>query len=543
MPHPASVPAGPSPARTAATIALIAIVAAGAGLRIYRIAANPLWLDEAYSAYAAAGGFRFLWTVVPTYEVHPPFYYSLIRLWTLVFGDSVLALRTLGMAGAIALLPVAILVVRRIAALSGFDPVARRWLAIATTGFLAVSPALVMLAREVRPYTLMTLVYALGLLAILRAGAEARDGRLRITTLAGFFVAQALMLWLHNLGPLFGLAMTLGLAAMLLGTPLRRADWGALIVGHLLVALLYLPALWIMVGQAGEWSHSTWLRWQPGLLGRRLAGLYVTVGWAAASAVALLAILGLVLLARRGGRSARVAALLAILAALPPLLTFAISAAITPVFIPRIISPTIVPVMAAAAVPIALGRRWWRIAALVLALVPLVDMSNLAWRVASSHARQDWTRAVAWLAPRLRPGDVVLSYPNESALPFDRATRDAGLAVDSRPVPEAVPARMVPGGWYSTGSRGVVLLRRPQLRAIARSPALHDVRTIWLLRLGGASYDIGNVFLNELTADDRRMVSYYHQGPIDLVGLQKRAPAPSPRPAGAGLGERAAPVD
>lgn len=514
-------------ARLATIAALAAIMVFGAWVRVFRIAARPLWLDEAYSAYAAAGGFRFLWTVVPTYEVHPPFYYSILRLWTLAFGDSVLGLRSLGMIAGVALLPLAVVIARRLARIADLADAERRWLAIALTAGLAVSPALVMMAREVRPYTVMTLVYAVAAAIILRAGIEARAGRLRLATLAGFFVVQAVMVWLHNLGPLFGLAMTLALAAVILGTPLTRRHWLALAIGHGAVALAYLPALLIMIGQAGEWSHSTWLRWQPALLGRRLAGLYATTGWAASSAAALLAAAGLALLARRGGWPARGAAMLAILGTLPVLLSLAISATVTPVFIPRIISPTIVPATVAAALAVALTPRWWRIAALALALVPVADMGHLSWRIANGRAREDWNRAVAWLAPRMRPGDVVLSYPNESALPFDRATRDAGLAVDSRPIPEAVPARMVPGGWYSTGSRGVVLMRRARLREIARAPAIHAIPTVWLLRLGGASYDINNAFLEELTADDRRMISYYRQGPIDIVGLRRRTPPPT----------------
>ena len=42
---------------------------------------RPLWLDEAYSAWFSAQSWHVLWTDVPTYETHPPFYYSLLKLW------------------------------------------------------------------------------------------------------------------------------------------------------------------------------------------------------------------------------------------------------------------------------------------------------------------------------------------------------------------------------------------------------------------------------------------------------------------------------
>ena len=74
----------------------VAAVALGIGFRLWNIVHEPLWLDEAYSAYAASKGFDFLWGIVPQYETHPPFYYSLLKVWTLIFGDSLAALRALG---------------------------------------------------------------------------------------------------------------------------------------------------------------------------------------------------------------------------------------------------------------------------------------------------------------------------------------------------------------------------------------------------------------------------------------------------------------
>ncbi|MDB5686419.1 MAG: rane-like protein, partial [Rhizorhabdus sp.] len=85
---------------------VLLIVAAGIVIRAWRIAADPMWLDEAYSAYAAAKGWTFLWTIVPRYETHPPFYYSLVRAWTLLAGDSLLAHRSLGLVCGIAAIPV-----------------------------------------------------------------------------------------------------------------------------------------------------------------------------------------------------------------------------------------------------------------------------------------------------------------------------------------------------------------------------------------------------------------------------------------------------
>ncbi len=134
---------------------------------------------------------------------------------------------------------------------------------------------------------------------------------------------------------------------------------------------------------------------------------------------------------------------------------------------------------------------------------------------------QNWYGAVRWLAPRYRPGDVVLAYPNEGALPFDRAVRDLGLTLPSRPIPTAIPSlNPPPGSWYVSGSRGVPSLDKPHLEAIATAPAMRAVPTVWLLRLGPWAYDKDDVLLDALMAR-RTVVGRFRSGPIDLIGLRR----------------------
>ena len=48
---------------------------------------RELWLDEAYSAWFSDRSWIDLWTRVPTYEPHPPLYYSLLKLWKGLWGS------------------------------------------------------------------------------------------------------------------------------------------------------------------------------------------------------------------------------------------------------------------------------------------------------------------------------------------------------------------------------------------------------------------------------------------------------------------------
>src|SRR5438128_2082245 len=77
-------------------------------LRVLGGIGRPLWLDEAYSAWFSARSWHVLWTDVPTYEPHPPFYYSLLKLWRGIAGDQAPALRSFSWLFAVAVIPVVV---------------------------------------------------------------------------------------------------------------------------------------------------------------------------------------------------------------------------------------------------------------------------------------------------------------------------------------------------------------------------------------------------------------------------------------------------
>jgi mannosyltransferase len=335
--------ARPVPAAGIATaIAGLAIVAVAAWFRIAGGIVHPLWLDEAYSAYAAGQGWTFLWTVVPRYETHPPFYYSLVRLWSLGFGDSMPALRALGIVATLTGLPVAALAGREIARIVR-PGTAGTGTALAALLLCALDPFPLAMAQQVRPYPVMILVYSAACLALLRIGREAAAGRgIRAATLAPYLATLALILWLHNLGPLYAVAMTAALAALVLRRTLTRADWLRLLAGHVLVGLVYLPAFLILIDQAPTWVQSTWLRFSTKGLQWRLAALYLVTYRSSLVAGALLALLGLWRMAGSdGGR--RAAAALILLATVPPALSILLSMHVAPVFIPRTMAATAIP--------------------------------------------------------------------------------------------------------------------------------------------------------------------------------------------------------
>lgn len=507
-----------------AALALIAGFALWA--RIWDIWAEPMWLDEAYSAYAASKDWHFLWTVVPRYETHPPLYYSLLRLWVLIAGDGLVAERMLGVLCGLATLPLTVLAADRMARIAGLESARRRNVALATALLAAVSPVLIWVSREVRPYAPMVLAYAAATLALLSI-AERRTAGLPLggPAFGLWLVSGLLMLWLHNLGLLYAAAMLIALLCVVRVTAMRRADWLWFAGGHLAVLLLWLPALLILLDQAPEWVRATWLKFPTDDLLYRATFMFTGPGEDVRAVAAVLAVCGGALLWRL--RQRKLLAALLLMGLLPLVLSLLISATIAPIFLIRTMTPLAIP-----ALPLmALGTAWsWRQKGW------LIPAAAFVWLAASQTSfdvekrerpRRDWYRAIEWLKPRFRPGDVVFAYPNEGALPFDRAARDEGLVVPTRPIPTPVPSLYPPpGSWYVSGSRGVPSLDRAHLRAIAEAPATRAVPTIWLLRLGAWAYDKGDVFLDELSRN-RVMVTWFEEGPIDIVGLRTINVAPT----------------
>jgi mannosyltransferase len=493
-------------------------LAAGLGFRIWRIDGDPLWLDEAYSAFAADRGFAFLWHVVPRYDSHPPFYYTLVHLWRLAAGQGLLAARLPGLLCGVATIMVTAIAARRIATLTRIERTQARWLVAASVALVALQPLLIAMSRELRPYPVMILVYAVGLLGLIRLIEDSEANRPPDRpALLLVFAMQALSMWLHTLGPLFALALGLGGLAATLRRSMTGRDWIWLIGGELAVGLCYLPALAIMLGEVRGWT-ATWLHFVPSTVPSALGQIYLDwnlwtrlVGLAASVA-------GVVLLGRRmGGR--RTATVLLLLAIVPVAASLWLSVEVAPVFLDRTLSPVAVPALLLVACGLVWPGRWAILALLPLALV-LASMAAIDRIAAQAPPQQDWYAVLDWLGPSIRPGDEVWAYPNDGTLPLSYALKDRGEAMPVRPIPGPVPA-LDAVGFPATGVRGVVSLYPAQTAALATSPLARAPRTLWLLRLNYALYDPGDPMLRALERD-RTVVAHFRRGPIDVTGLRRK---------------------
>jgi hypothetical protein len=468
-----------TPMRLAIVLMLLALT-----LRLIGIGLRPLWLDEAYSAWFSSCGWHELWTQVPTYEPHPPFYYSLLKLWRELVGGSAVALRSFSILLAVATVP---LVLAASVELERQRPTGRPSLRAGIAGFFAAaSPMLIFLGQEARPYPLLIFAYALALLGLIRLFREfGADGPGKWTSWLMLAAGTEIGLWAHGLGLLYALCLAAALAPAWLKPPFDHSRMVRGIGTALLVALLYLPCLLMIVSRASDWGTG-WLSWSPDML-LQLLSLYaipvevLTVGSAVAGLV-------LILLAKRAiqaGVEARgwtTERALLLLWWGPPLLAAVISQFAIPIFLIRTLAATLVP--ACLAMSGVLARVDSPRERLALAAALVVTLTPSAVQIALRPSTEAWDQVSAYLRQHVAAGDQVWVYPNDSALPL----RDAGATAPMHGIPGDYPAVGIRGP-IRAGSPAVVSVTAAQARAIAEAPVLHHVPTIWLVTRQSGVFD------------------------------------------------------
>ncbi len=272
------------------------------GLRLLRLGFQPLWWDEGWSLYFASTDVSELLRLTAV-DIHPPFYYLLLRLWTSPLGMGPLAVRLLSVLIGTASIPLLYVVARR---LSG------RKAGFAAASLLAISPFHIYYSQEVRMYGLVTL---LGLATFWFALKLWGDGRRTVAWLGYVLAAGGALYTQYYAGFLL---LVLNLLFLILWARTRRPWRGVLpwLSAQLAVLLLFLPWIWY----AAE-KLATYVRFKVSVeedlplglftyLGRHLAafdwghaeGVLADAWWLGLLPPTLLACSAAIVLRRRAGR-------------------------------------------------------------------------------------------------------------------------------------------------------------------------------------------------------------------------------------------------
>lgn len=141
-------------------IYLLLVLAIGFLLRLYNLAAIALWHDEAFSALLIKYPWPEMFQRIAA-DVHPPFYYIVLRFWHYIFGDSLFALRSFSLFFGMLTIGFAYLFVKR-----AFK---NDFLAIVSALLIAVNPFQIQFSQEARMYTLGSFLILFSSWLILRA--------------------------------------------------------------------------------------------------------------------------------------------------------------------------------------------------------------------------------------------------------------------------------------------------------------------------------------------------------------------------------------
>jgi 4-amino-4-deoxy-L-arabinose transferase-like glycosyltransferase len=399
-----------------------ALTIVGLAVRLVGLTARPVWADETYVVYWANRPWPAIPAALLAHEFHPPLFYLLLHLWLPLTGSDLLLRLPSALAGAL-VIPVACalgrgLVNQPVGLLAGL--------------LVALSPVQVWFSQEARPYALLTLLFGLVLLALLRL--QARPGW---PAAAGYGLAAAAALYTHYSALLLfgGLTLAAGLLSVSTAARAWRRYW---LAGTVAAAAAFAPwALAVLLGDHIGTSYTVSYRVvPPGLAELRKLLLDMTAlgtpfwrlpggrpEWLLA---ALLPLLGLGAW-RLPGRSRTL--LLGWLAG--SLGLAGLVGQRYPVFFQ---TKVLVPLALALALLTAAGVAWlWsRRAVLGLAAIALVlglngqGLYRISVGAPGGLWVEDWRRAAALIAAEARPDDLVLLVPNGWVLPFQRASAGRG---------------------------------------------------------------------------------------------------------------------
>jgi mannosyltransferase len=378
---------------------VVGLTVAAASLRFATLGVQAYHHDEIVTASRVLrGSFWHAMEAVGFSESAPPLYYALAWAWTQLTGTGEFGLRSFSALAGVATVPVAYLL--------GAELRGRR-AGIAAAALVAVNPMLLWYSQEARGYALLALLTAVAALCFVRA---LDRGRRRDFALWG--VASGLALATHYFA-IFPIALE---AIWLLWRRGRQALAGLWIVALAGLALAPLAIHQMSLG------HAEWIGGRS--LGHRLweAGVTFVVGETGdivarpesmlPAVVPLLAVLaGLVLLALRGDRRERRAgglmiAVAAATVAVP--LALALVAPDKDYVIGRNLMPALVPLLAAVAVGLTVGRAR-RSGVAVAAVLVAYSLGFSLWASFSTALhRPAWDAVAARLGEPEAPRATVL---------------------------------------------------------------------------------------------------------------------------------------
>lgn len=336
-----------------------------------------IWFDEAFSAYITQFNF---WDIAryTASDVHPPFYYWVLKLWVSLFGTTDLAYRSLSIVFGAGVISTAFFLTRKLFG---------RKVSWVTLLLLIVSPMLIRFSDEARMYTLAALIVVAATYVLIKA-TETNSRKLWIL----YGVLVSLGMWTHYFTAFAWLAHLAWHGTQIYRKGMgRKVFWKKLLSKNWVIAYsvavgLFLPWLPFMALQLGIVQGAGF--WIGPVSVNTPANYFTNVfyylehdqveGWFALALISILVLLVLLLpkvYKALTGAERKMFRLVSLIAWVPPILLFL--ASMPPLrssFVERYLMPTIIAFTIFMAVIFVVGTRRWKTWLRALPILVVVAM-------------------------------------------------------------------------------------------------------------------------------------------------------------------------
>ena len=486
-------------------VSLAGIIVFAIVVRTILLGLDPLYIDEGYSVWYSSQDWGYLWTKVPEFETHPPFYYSVLKIWRSAFGSDEASLRLLSVLLSILLIPLIYLSARLL------DRSERgRTLALLAALLAAGWPFQIRYAQEARPYAFLAFAMALTMLCLVWIIQNPkrlhvfplqiiRHDRLAMLSLLGLGVGLALLLWLHNLS--VGLVGLVGLFLLFWWARFNRFSWPvfqSLLAVAVFSAVLYSPNIQNLFIQITMVSDNFWVEVPTrAVLAKSIIELYgVPLWWEVSGSTFLRANFAMTVIGLLAGligfrkicfdqqqmESVKANFLLLIILLFGPVI---ISLLLTyyhkPIFLPRTLITVQIPLMIIlAAAPWAFPKPFRTafigiIVAMALTVAPVLQWKKMTGKL---NNERSYPVIVNNILQSDYPEAPVLIVPNTVALPVTYYMNRLEAKMNLYPLPESYP--VLDGDYaYPAGVRGAAAMT-----VAAVENVLHEIEptpVIWVI--------------------------------------------------------------
>lgn len=232
---------------------ILAVMALAAALRFYALDHSSLWSDEGNTWALVQRSFAQIARDAAA-DIHPPGYYWLLKLWTMLLGTSAWALRSFSAMAGVLVVGVVVAMARQFRSLRH----RRVRFPVLAALIAAVNPFQIYYSQEARMYMLLAFEAAIVLwatVALARQGLDDARPHTRRTARIAFVAAAAAGLWTHYSFPVVLAATGLGYVWAWVKTRKREnpLQLRPFVVLNLAALVLFLPWLPTAVTSVLNW--------------------------------------------------------------------------------------------------------------------------------------------------------------------------------------------------------------------------------------------------------------------------------------------------